>query len=85
MTNEERSIIGKQYTFNSFEARKNGAAIISRNIGDIIEKHFVNKPKSYSCLVYCWRGGQRSRSLALVLSMIGYSVKHLTGGYKTYR
>ena len=28
----------------------------------------MDKPKDWTPLVYCWRGGQRSGSLALVLS-----------------
>ncbi|HEY9649585.1 MAG TPA: tRNA 2-selenouridine(34) synthase MnmH, partial [Coleofasciculaceae cyanobacterium] len=39
----------------------------------------------YHPLVYCWRGGQRSNSMALVLNQIGWQVTVLDGGYKTYR
>ena len=35
--------------------------------------------------MYCWRGGQRSNSLAQVLVQIGWGVTVLQGGYKTYR
>ncbi|HEY9905107.1 MAG TPA: tRNA 2-selenouridine(34) synthase MnmH, partial [Candidatus Sericytochromatia bacterium] len=41
--------------------------------------------KNYHPLVYCWRGGQRSNSMALVLNQIGWQVTVLEGGYKTYR
>jgi tRNA 2-selenouridine synthase len=35
--------------------------------------------------VYCWRGGQRSGSLALVLSQVGFEVQVLEGGYREFR
>lgn len=36
-------------------------------------------------LVYCWRGGLRSESVALLLEMSGLPVVKLEGGYKTFR
>jgi tRNA 2-selenouridine synthase len=36
-------------------------------------------------LVYCWRGGQRSRSLTHVLNEIGWRAVQLAGGYRAYR
>jgi tRNA 2-selenouridine synthase len=36
-------------------------------------------------LVYCWRGGQRSGSLATVLAAVGWQVDVLEGGYREYR
>ena len=35
--------------------------------------------------MYCWRGGSRSNSLALVLDQIGFRVHRLEGGYQHYR
>jgi tRNA 2-selenouridine synthase len=35
--------------------------------------------------VYCWRGGQRSGSLSLVLGQIGFAVHIIEGGYKAFR
>lgn len=71
--------------FSPFQARKIGAAIVSKNISRHLNEHFANKDKSYQPLIYCWRGGQRSASLATVLSQIGWRVTLLEGGYKTYR
>jgi tRNA 2-selenouridine synthase len=42
-------------------------------------------PRDWSPLVYCWRGGQRSGSLGLVLSQIGFRVHVLEGGYQAFR
>jgi tRNA 2-selenouridine synthase len=36
-------------------------------------------------LVYCWRGGLRSRSMAILLESCGYPVTQLLGGYKAFR
>lgn len=36
-------------------------------------------------MIYCWRGGQRSKSLTLILRQIGYDAHVLYGGYKEYR
>lgn len=36
-------------------------------------------------LVYCWRGGLRSLSLAILIESCGYPVLRLQGGYKAFR
>lgn len=36
-------------------------------------------------LVYCWRGGLRSRTVADILDLTGFPVRQLIGGYKAYR
>ena len=36
-------------------------------------------------LVYCWRGGLRSESIAMLLETTGYPVVKLAGGYKSFR
>ncbi len=82
----ERARVGTLYKqVSPFDARKLGAALVSRNIARHLETHFAAKDRSYRPLVYCWRGGQRSGSLALVLAEIGWSVSLLEGGYKSYR
>jgi len=86
LNNAERAKVGTIYKqVSPFEARKIGAALVSKNISHHLTQHFANKEKNYSPLVYCWRGGQRSNSLALVLSQIGWRVLVVDGGYKTYR
>lgn len=86
LTNFERDKIGKIYKKeSSFKARKLGASYISSNISKHINNILLNKPGCWKPLIYCWRGGQRSKSLATVLSEIGWQVTILEGGYKTYR
>jgi tRNA 2-selenouridine synthase len=86
LTDAERAKVGTIYRqISPFEARKIGAGLVAANIAQHIAQHFITKPKTYRPLIYCWRGSQRSGSLALVLSQIGWRVTLLTGGYKTYR
>ncbi|MEO1431125.1 MAG: tRNA 2-selenouridine(34) synthase MnmH [Cyanobacteria bacterium J06633_8] len=86
LNDAERAEVGTIYKqLSPFQARKIGAALVSKNISKHLEEHFVNKEKNYQPLIYCWRGGQRSASLATVLSQIGWRVTLLEGGYKTYR
>jgi tRNA 2-selenouridine synthase len=82
----EREKVGTIYKQNSpFEAAKIGSALIARNIADYLSDRFVTKDRQYAPLIYCWRGGQRSNSLAKVLTEIGWRVTVIEGGYKTYR
>ena len=82
----ERAMVGTMYVQTSaFDARKAGAAIVARNVARIIETHVQDKPREWTPLVYCWRGGQRSRTLVHVLNEIGFGAVQLDGGYRAYR
>jgi tRNA 2-selenouridine synthase len=86
LSDQQRAEVGTMYRqVSPFVARKQGAAFISANIACHLKQHFLDKPKAYYPLIYCWRGGQRSGSLAVVLGQIGWRVTLLAGGYKTYR
>ncbi len=86
LNDEERIRVGTIYKqINAFEARKIGGALVARNIAQHIESHCHDKEKSWKPLIYCWRGGKRSSSLALVLGQIGFDVHLIEGGYKAFR
>lgn len=86
LDNEQRELIGTMYVQGSpFEARKRGAAMAARNIATHIEREVVDKPRDWRPLTYCWRGGQRSGALSLILSQIGFRVTLIEGGYKAFR
>ncbi|MFO1268823.1 MAG: rhodanese-like domain-containing protein [Rubrivivax sp.] len=68
-----------------FEARKRGAVVVARNIARHVEREAAALPRTWSPLVYCWRGGQRSAALATVLDAIGFRVSVLEGGYREFR
>jgi len=86
LDDEQRVAIGTMYKqIGSFEAKKAGAALVSKNIGYHIETLWLDKPRDWKPLVYCWRGGNRSGALAHVLAKIGWPVVQLDGGYKAFR
>ena len=86
LSNEERAIVGTIYVQDSrFRARRVGAALVARNVAHHLETALADKPGSFMPLVYCWRGGQRSNAMAVILSQVGWRTAVLAGGYKTYR
>ena len=86
LTNEERHEIGTLYKqVSPFEAKKRGAAKVAANVARHIEREVLDKPREWRPLVYCWRGGKRSGSLALILDQIGFRVHLIEGGYKAFR
>ncbi len=85
LSDHERVEVGTLYKHDPFKARKVGAALISRNIAAMLEGPFKDMDGSFYPLLYCWRGGQRSQSLATILGQIGFRVSVVEGGYKSYR
>lgn len=82
----ERAEVGTVYVQDcAFRARKIGAAMAARNIARHLDERLSEMPGGWRPLVMCWRGGQRSRSMAAVLSEIGWRVGVLEGGYQAYR
>ncbi len=86
LNDAERQQVGTQYKqINAFEAKKQGAAMVARNVAAHIEREVLDKARDWQPLVYCWRGGKRSGSLALILDQIGFKVTLIEGGYKAFR
>ncbi len=86
LDDEQRRIVGTLYVQDSaLAARKVGAVMAARNIALHIERWVHDKPREWQPLVYCWRGGQRSGSLAWFLDQIGFRSTRLAGGYKGFR
>lgn len=82
----ERAEVGRIYVQQSpFLARRIGAAHVARNIARHLETRLASAPAGFRPLVYCWRGGQRSQSMAVILGQVGWPVSVLEGGYRTYR
>lgn len=85
-SDQERITVGTLYKqVSPFEARKVGAALIAKNIAHHLETRFHAHPKSWRPLIYCWRGGQRSGAMSIILAQVGWAAHKLEGGYKTYR
>ena len=86
LTNDERQLVGTEYKqISAFDAKKRGAALVAKNIARHLERDVIHKPRDWQPLVYCWRGGKRSGSLALILDQIGFNVTLIDGGYKAFR
>ena len=86
LTDAERAAVGTLHARETaFAARRLGAGLVAANIGRHLVTHFAAIDKNYKPLIYCWRGGQRSASLATVLAAVGWRVTVLAGGYKTHR
>ena len=86
LNDAERILVGTTYKqVNAFEAKKIGAPLVAHNIARAIETLWIDKPRDWKPLVYCWRGGNRSGSLVHILARIGWPVIQLDGGYKAYR
>ena len=86
LDNDERIRVGTLYKqVSPFEAQKIGASLVAANISRHIQAHVLDKAKNWQPLIYCWRGGKRSNSLALILGQIGFKVHLIEGGYKAFR
>lgn len=86
LNDDERILVGTTYKqVGAFEAKKIGAPLVAHNIARHIDALWRDKPRDWKPLVYCWRGGNRSGSMAHILARIGWPVVQLDGGYKAYR
>ncbi|GIT93042.1 tRNA 2-selenouridine synthase [Jannaschia pagri] len=86
LSDAERARVGTIYVRESrFLARKIGAALVARNAANHIEGALADRDGGWRPLAYCWRGGQRSGSFATILAQIGWRVRVVEGGYRSYR
>ena len=86
LDDEERARVGTIYKqVSPFTARKVGAALVAKNAAAHLQGPLADKSGGWRPLVYCWRGGQRSGSFAIILGQVGWRVETLVGGYKTWR
>lgn len=86
LSDAERVRVGTLYKQASpFEAKKIGATLVAKNIAAHIETRFLDQPKTWRPLVYCWRGGKRSGAFTHILREIGWDAHRLEGGYKAWR
>jgi len=84
-SNEERIKVGTLYKKVSPEsALLKGLDFVGPKMSGFIKWARKLSPKRKVCL-HCWRGGKRSGSLSWLLSMAGFDVQVIQGGYKKYR
>jgi tRNA 2-selenouridine synthase len=81
----EYAEVGTRHRVDKHGAYLIGVAYSLRNIADHIGPLISRYGPSDRVLVYCFRGGKRSRLWADNLRTIGFSVDVLEGGWKRYR
>ncbi|RME90731.1 MAG: tRNA 2-selenouridine(34) synthase MnmH, partial [Candidatus Hydrogenedentota bacterium] len=85
-SDEERAIVGTLYKKEGKQrAIQQGLDFVGQRLKEIYESAYSIAGESKKLLVYCWRGGMRSNSVAHFLSGFGFEVGVLIGGYKNYR
>ncbi|MFM8362242.1 MAG: tRNA 2-selenouridine(34) synthase MnmH [Haliscomenobacter sp.] len=85
-SDEERAIVGTLYKQKGPEtAFQKGLELAGKKLPWYVEEARHLAAGSKEIVVHCWRGGQRSGSLAWLLGFAGFDVSVLEGGYKAYR
>jgi tRNA 2-selenouridine synthase len=85
LRNTERITVGTLYKEKgAIEATLKGFELVGPRFHQIQKEALQKYPKAQA-IVYCWRGGMRSQILSWLLSMVGFEIFRLEGGYKTYR
>jgi tRNA 2-selenouridine synthase len=85
VNNEEYAEVGTLHRTDKHGAYLIGVEYSLRNIANAISSVIRTIPRNDRVLVYCFRGGKRSRLWADNLRTIGYKVDVLPGGWKAYR
>jgi len=85
LTNEERVEIGILYKeAGPHAARVRGLELTAPRM-PVMVAAIAGAAAGRQILVYCWRGGLRSRTVASILDLAGYQAVQLVGGYKAFR
>lgn len=85
VNNEEFAEVGTLHRTDKMGAYRIGACYSLINIARYIEEELPKYAERSHILVYCFRGGKRSKIWIDVLEAIGYKVDKLKGGWKDYR
>jgi len=84
-SNEERVMVGTTYKQQSREAAiLLGFDLTGSKWSGFIREALEIAPQK-KLAVHCWRGGMRSGAMAWALSLYGFEVYIITGGYKNFR
>lgn len=92
-TDEQRKIIGTAYNKQGRQIAVNhGLGYFAERMKTIpaeVEKIATSENAGNNTikvfLIHCWRGGMRSAAVAWLLSLYGYKIYLLEGGYKAFR
>jgi len=85
-SDEERAMVGTVYKQqNSLSAIMVGLDIVGPKMSALLKQGLKKTGNDKKLLLYCWRGGSRSESMAWLFSNAGIECNVLEGGYKAYR
>lgn len=85
LSNEERVEVGTIYKQGGpIEARRRGLELTCSRFYGMVDQ-IVSVAGGRPIVVYCWRGGLRSASVAMLVETCGTPASQLVGGYKVFR
>jgi tRNA 2-selenouridine synthase len=85
LSNEERVEIGTQYKHDGAQPARIRALQMAAPRFPAMVDEIARAAAGRPILVYCWRGGLRSKTVVSILELTGYDAVQLQGGYKTFR
>lgn len=85
VNNEEYAEVGTLHRTDKMGAYRIGVQYSLLNIARHLHEDFPRGDERLKVLVYCFRGGKRSKLWFDALETIGYKVEKLKGGWKAYR
>ena len=81
---QEREVIGTVYKQNQQDARARGVAFAAPKLPHLFAA-IEERSRAGTPVLFCWRGGQRSKVLYQLLESLDVEAYRLQGGYKAYR
>lgn len=85
LSNEERVEIGTLYKQTGpHAARVRGLELTAHRFPAMVAE-IAAAANGRPILVYCWRGGLRSKTVTSILDLTGFRAVQLAGGYKAFR
>lgn len=85
LSNEERAVIGTIYKQEGPQPARIRALETTAPRFPAMVDQIATAAAGRPILVYCWRGGLRSKTIVSILELTGYEAVQLQGGYKTFR
>ncbi len=81
----ERAELGTVYRqISPLAAKDLGLSLAAPKLPELV-KRLRELSETGPLVLFCWRGGMRSKSVANILDLMGVRVYRLIGGYKAYR
>ncbi len=84
--NREREIIGTIYkNEGSSKAKWLAMEMVSPKIPSLMKEIRTHQEAGLTPVIFCWRGGMRSKAVATFANYAGLQVYRLSGGYRSFR